>query len=165
MYYCKFHSPLGEMVATSDGENLTGLYFSQQKYFDSKILLNYIQQEDLNIFKKLKRYLNDYFIGKIVDNSNILIKLNGTEYQKMVWEILSHIPYGKTMSYKQIADIISKKTNKKPSARAVGRAVGHNPISIIVPCHRVISASGDLTGYAGGIDKKIALLKIEKILK
>lgn len=165
MYYFVYNSPLGEMIATSDGENLLGLYFSNQRYFNQAHIKGYVENDTLLIFKKVKNYLDAYFSGKIVDNVNIPIELEGTDFRKKVWEILKNIPYGKTISYKEIADIIAKQTHKRMSARAVGGAVGHNPISIIIPCHRVLGSNGKMTGYAGGIARKVKLLQIENILK
>lgn len=165
MYYFVYNSPLGEMIATSDGENLLGLYFSNQRYFNQADIKGYVEDDTLLIFKKVKNYLDAYFSGKIVDNVNIPIELEGTDFRKKVWEILKNIPYGKTISYKEIADIIAKHIHKRMSARAVGGAVGHNPISIIIPCHRVLGSNGKMTGYAGGIARKVKLLQIENILK
>ena len=164
MYYFVYNSPLGEMIAKSDGENLLGLYFSNQRYFNQTHIKGYVENDTLLIFKKVKNYLDDYFSGKIVDNINIPIELEGTDFRKKVWEILKNIPYGKTISYKEIADIIAKHTHKRMSARAVGGAVGHNPISIIIPCHRVLGSNGKMTGYAGGIARKVKLLQIQNIL-
>ena len=104
-----------------------------------------------------------YFKGE-KPNFMPLIRLEGTDFRKMIWEILQTIPYGKVISYGEIARKIAEKRKvPRVSAQAVGGAVGHNPISIIVPCHRVVGANGNLTGYGGGLDKKIALLKLEKV--
>ena len=157
MYYSTtYNSPLGEMLIVSDGESVCGVWFYGQKHFPS--LDNLIQDDNLAIFKKVKIWFDDYFDGK---NPKIDFKLkpDGTKFRLKVWKILSEIPYGETLTYGEIA----KKISHEMSAQAVGGAVGHNPIAILIPCHRVLGSNGKLTGYAAGIDKKIELLKIEKI--
>ncbi len=159
-YMCKYESPIGKIILVSDGENLTGLWFEGQKYF-----LNLITEQkcDLEIFKKTKKWLDIYFSGKKPEEE-IPINLYGTDFRVKVWNILKEIPYGNVITYGEIAKrLASEKGMKKMSAQAVGAAVSHNPISIIVPCHRVIGNNKNLTGYAGGIDKKIKLLEIEGI--
>jgi len=156
MYFSTdYDSPLGKMLIVSDGEAICGVWFYGQKHFPS---LELEVDDDLTIFKEVKMWLDDYFAGK---NPLINFKLNpkGTEFRVKVWKILSEIKYGETMTYGEIASRISPTM----SAQAVGGAVGHNPISILIPCHRVLGANGKLTGYAGGIDRKIELLKLEKI--
>jgi methylated-DNA-[protein]-cysteine S-methyltransferase len=136
---------------------LTGLWFDNQKYYpDQKP--EWADKSDYPLFKSLDAWLLDYFSGK---NPKIDFKLDprGTVFQKRVWEILLKIPYGKTSSYSALAKELA--AEKGSSARAVGGAVGHNPLSIVIPCHRVIGASGNITGYAGGIDKKRVLLQLE----
>ena len=159
MYYSTdYSSPIGEMLIVSDGEAVVGLWFYGQKYFRANIEKT-IQKDDLSIFDEVTRFLDDYFRGL---NPRIDFKLRpmGSEFRMNVWKILSEIPYGETMTYGEIASRISPMM----SAQAVGGAVGHNPISILIPCHRVLGAKGRLTGYAAGVDKKIELLKIEGIL-
>ena len=156
MYFStNYSSPLGEMLIVSDGEAICGVWFYGQKYFPS--LDNLIENNDLTIFKDVKNWFDDYFKG---NNPKINFKLMplGSEFRQKVWKILLEIPYGQTLTYGEIASRISSSM----SAQAVGGAVGHNPISIIIPCHRVLGANGKLTGYAGGLDKKIKLLKLEK---
>lgn len=157
MYATDYSSPIGDILIVSDGEAVCGVYFHGQKYFPSQDDL--IKNDDLTIFTIVKRWLDDYFNG---ENPKISFKLNpqGSWFRLKVWKILSEIPYGETRSYGDIAREISPTM----SAQAVGGAVGHNPISIIIPCHRVIGSNGKLTGYAGGLDRKIELLKLEKIL-
>jgi methylated-DNA-[protein]-cysteine S-methyltransferase len=159
MYYSNYISPIGEMLIASDGESLNGLWFYGQKHFKSTIDNDAIVNNDLDIFFHVKEWLDDYFNGK---NPEINFKLNprGSEFRQKVWQILSEIPYGETLTYGEIASKISPAM----SSQAVGGAVGANPISIVIPCHRVIGKNGRLTGYAAGIDKKIELLKIEGIL-
>ena len=159
-YLCKIDSVVGKLYITSDGSNITGLWIQGQKYFESTIH-DELKEADLPIFEKAKKWLDIYFKGK-EPKFNLALKPEGSEFRKDVWKILLNIPYGKTITYGEIANILGKKYKKKMSAQAVGGAVGHNPISIIIPCHRVIGANGSLTGYAGGIDKKIKLLELEK---
>ena len=156
MYSTSYDSPLGEMVIASDGESVCGVWFSDTK---SSISHDLIQNDDLDIFKRAKMWLDRYFNG---ENPKIdfELKAEGSEFRIKVWKILSEIPYGETLTYGEIAKMISPTM----SAQAVGGAVGHNPIAIMVPCHRVIGVNGKLTGYAGGIDKKIKLLELEKII-
>lgn len=161
-YFCKYNSPLGEIELLSDGQFLKKLSISGQISVLEKIE-EYNYKDNLEVFKKTKIWLDKYFLGE-EPKIKIPIKLEGTEFRKRVWKILLEIPYGKTITYKYIADYIAKERNiKKMSAQAVGGAVGHNPISIIVPCHRVIGSNGTLVGYSGGINIKDKLLKIEGI--
>ena len=159
-YMCKYNSEIGNIIIVSDGENLTGLWFEGQKYF-----LNLFDEheEELEIFEKTKKWLDIYFEGKQPDFS-IPVLFSSTEFRVKVWNILKEIPYGEVITYGDIAKRIAKEKGiKKMSAQAVGSAVSHNPISIIVPCHRVIGNNNNLTGYAGGLDKKKRLLELEGI--
>lgn len=159
MQYVDFYdSELGKIILTSDGCALTGLWFADGKYsyFESRY-----EERKLLVFKETKRWLDLYFLRK---NPSFIPKmhLTGSPFQLKVWEILKQIPYGKVMTYKEIAQMIAKEYGiPKMSAQAVGGAVGKNKISLIIPCHRVIGTNGSLTGYAGGVDKKSALLTIE----
>lgn len=160
-YTYSYDSILGTITLASDGEALTGLWFNGQKYFGGALLREY-EQKNLPVFEKTTRWLAIYFQGKNPDFTPPL-SLNASPFRKAVWDILLTIPYGQTMTYGEIADKIARQKGiAKLSAQAVGGAVGHNPISIIVPCHRVVGKNGNLTGYAGGIDKKIKLLELEK---
>ena len=157
-----FHyiSPLGGITLASDGEALTGLWFDGQKYFPHK-LISESNEAELPIFTQTCKWLDIYFSGKEPDFTPT-ISLNTTPFRKVVYDILLTIPYGQTMTYGEIARILAERQGvEHMSAQAVGSAVGHNPISIIIPCHRVVGADGSLTGYAGGLDKKTALLKLE----
>ena len=159
-YMCKYNSEIGNIIIVSDGENLTGLWVEGQKHF---LNLFEEQEEELEIFTKTKRWLDIYFSGKKPEFS-IPVIFSGTEFRVKVWNILKEIPYGEVITYGDIAKrLAEEKGIKKMSAQAVGAAVGHNPISIIVPCHRVIGNNNNLTGYAGGLDKKKRLLEIEGI--
>lgn len=154
MYSTSYDSPLGEMIIASDGKSICGVWFCGQKHFPS--VDGWIKNDDLPVFIKVKRWLDDYFSGL---NPEIDFKLNpsGSDFRLKVWKILLEIPYGETMTYGEIA----LKFSENMSAQAVGGAVGHNPISILIPCHRVVGAGGKLTGYAAGTDKKRELLKLE----
>lgn len=146
----------------SNGEALTGLWFDGQKYFGDT-LQRECEAKELPIFEKTKRWMDIYFQGKVPDFTPLLF-LESTPFRKAVWEILLTIPYGKIMTYGEIAERIAKQRGlSRMSAQAVGGAVGHNPISLIVPCHRVLGANGSLTGYAGGIERKEKLLMLENI--
>lgn len=165
-YTYHYISPLGGITLSSDGEALTGLWFDRQKYF-AQTLDKENMASELLIFTQTVKWLDIYFSGNAPDFTPP-INLRTTDFRKAVCEIMLTIPYGQTMTYGEIADVVAKQKNlTKMSAQAVGGAVGHNPISIIIPCHRVIGANGGMTGYAGGIDKKIKLLKLEmaEILK
>ena len=155
MYVTDYSSPIGEMLIVSDGEAIFRVSFKGQRHLPSSE--NLIKKDDLAIFDKVKRWFDDYFDGL---NPKIDFKLNphGSEFRLNVWRILLEVPYGKTVTYGEIASRLSQTM----SAQAVGGAVGHNPIAILIPCHRVVGADGRLTGYAGGIDKKRSLLKLEK---
>lgn len=157
MYYTTYASPIGEMLIAGDGESICRVSFCGQKHLPS--FDDFIRNDDLTIFKDVKKWFDDYFSGL---NPKINFKLNpqGTEFRLKVWRILSGISYGETLTYGEIASMISETM----SAQAVGGAVGHNPIAIMIPCHRVLGANGKLTGYAAGLDKKIELLKLEKIM-
>lgn len=160
IYKYNYASPLGAITFASSGESLMGLWFDGQKYFPNDLLSEGTETE-LPIFRQTANWLNTYFSGKVPDFTP-LISLNTTPFCKAVCEIILTIPYGQTMTYGEIANVIADKRGiKRMSAQAVGNAVGHNPISIIIPCHRVVGANGSLVGYAGGLDKKIRLLKLE----
>ena len=159
MYYStNYESPLGEMLIVSDGETICGVWFYGQKHFKSTVVGKTIHDDGLSIFKKAKQWFEDYFNGKN-PQINFQLKPEGSKFRQKVWKILSEIPYGETLTYGEIASKISPNM----SAQAVGGAVGRNPISILIPCHRVLGSDRKLTGYAAGLDKKIELLKIENI--
>lgn len=163
-YTATYNSPIGGILLAANGVELTGLWFEGQKYFALYLDKNH-EEKDLPVFEETKRWLDIYFSGKEPD-FKLPICFKGTNFQNEVWEILYSIPYGKTMTYGEIANLLAKKRGLiHMSAQAVGGAVARNEISIIVPCHRVIGSNGSLTGYAGGIDKKIRLLKLEGALR
>ena len=163
IYISKYKSKLGNITLASDGINLTGLWFDGQKYFLASVEKE-IEEKNLEIFDKAKLWLDKYFSGEKVSPNELRLKPEGTDFRRKIWKILCEIPYGKTTTYGQIAKILAQRDNKKSySAQAIGGAVGHNPISIIIPCHRVIGVNGNLTGYAGGLEKKKKLLEIERM--
>ena len=157
---CSYNSPIGNMLIAADEIGLTGLWFEGQKYFANTLPDEHISQET-EILVETKKWLDVYFSGEEPKFTPPLHP-EGSTFRQAVWQILLQIPYGKTVTYGQIASKIAE-MKKLPhmSAQAVGGAVGHNEISIIIPCHRVVGTNGSLTGYAGGIDKKISLLELE----
>lgn len=159
-YVCTFESPLGSLLMESDGEALVGLWFEEKRYFPNTIE----EKERLPVFQETKKWLDIYFQGREPDFMPKL-RLSGTEFRMEIWQMLLQIPYGKTVTYGDLAKAIAKKRKRKRmSAQAVGGAVGHNPISILVPCHRVMGAGNNLVGYGGGLHNKIALLQLERAL-
>lgn len=146
----------------SDGEALVRLDFEGSRFYDFSFVESG-EEKELPVFVQTKKWLDLYFAGERPDFLPAIAP-EGSEFQRKVWEILLQIPYGKAMSYGEIAERMAKEQGiKKMSAQAVGGAVGRNPISLLVPCHRVIGKDGKMVGYGGGLDRKIALLKIEGI--
>lgn len=165
-YTYHYNSPLGGITLASDGKALTGLWFDGQKYFGSTLTEEYVQehaQEKSPIFEQAEKWLALYFGGQEPGFTPPL-SMQTTPFRKAVWEIMLRIPFGQTMTYGEIAkEIAEQRGLERMSAHAVGGAVSHNPISLIIPCHRVVGANGSLTGYAGGIDRKVQLLTLEKV--
>jgi len=162
-YTTKYKSPTGQLTIASDGTNLTGLWMDGQKYFEATLDGEGRANDKLEVFTKTRKWLDDYFAGKNPDVKKLPLAPKGSEFRQNVWKILLAIPYGQLITYGDIAKNLEQSSGKKASAQAVGGAVGHNPIGIIIPCHRVVGSGGSLTGYAGGIDKKIQLLELEKV--
>jgi methylated-DNA-[protein]-cysteine S-methyltransferase len=176
MYYCKIEGPLGQMIAASGScagqsedspPGLCGLWFQGQKYFPADFS-GWTSKPGYGPFPALREWLASYFAGKNppfekCGKAYFALSPEGTAFRKSVWKELQKIPYGKTASYGEIAAKLGKKGSGW-HARSVGGAVGHNPISIIIPCHRIVGADGSLTGYAGGLDRKRALLELEGAL-
>ena len=154
-YTCHYDSPLGGITLASDGEALTGLWFDGQKYFADTLDTEHAEKR-LPVFDEAVRWLDLYFGGEVPDFTPRL-NPRGSAFRRRVWDALLAIPYGHTTTYGEIA----KKLGCK-SAQAVGGAVGRNPVSLLIPCHRVLGADGSLTGYAGGVDKKRSLLELEQ---
>ena len=163
-YKTNYASPIGGLTLGSDGQSIVGLWMNGQKYFGDTIKEEMHPNDDLLVFQKAKKWLDEYFQGKKPQISELPLAPIGGEFRQMVWKILCEIPYGKVITYGDIAQKIAEQRGlAKMSAQAVGGAVGHNPISLIIPCHRVVGTNGSLTGYSGGLDKKIKLLKLEGI--
>ena len=156
-YIHHYASPLGGITLTSDGESLTGLWFGGQKCFPRRIISESTEAE-LPVFTQTVKWLDIYFSGNAPDFTPPL-NPQTTPFRRAVYEILLTIPFGQTVTYGGIAE---QKGIARMSAQAVGGAVGHNPIAVIIPCHRVLGADGSLTGYAGGLDRKAALLRLEQ---
>jgi methylated-DNA-[protein]-cysteine S-methyltransferase len=159
-YIQKFNSPVGILTLASDGTNISGLWIEGQKYF-ARSLEKEASEKQLPVFADAKKWLDIYFSGKEPDFMLPLLP-KGTLFQKSIWNILRTISYGETSSYGELARKFESLNNgKKTAARAVGGAVGRNPISILIPCHRILGKDGGLTGYAGGVDVKEKLLLLE----
>lgn len=159
-YITQYQSPLGRILLAADEAGLTGLWFHGQKYYANGLLPEATECM-LPIFEETKRWLTVYFSGQEPDFTPPLHAI-GSAFRVAVWEILQQIPYGETTTYGEIArQIAAGRGCSGLSAQAVGSAVGHNPISILIPCHRVVGANGSLTGYAGGLERKHKLLTLE----
>ena len=159
-YTSVYSSELGDILLAADEIGLTGLWFFGQSYFADTLPAEQIAQET-PILAQAKEWLDEYFSGKEPDFTPPLHPI-GSPFRQAVWKLLLQIPYGQTTTYGEIARQLEKLQNRPHmSAQAVGGAVGHNGISIIIPCHRVVGTKGSLTGYAGGLDKKMALLELE----
>ena len=162
VYTQKYASPVGDMLLAADGIGLTGVWFDGEKFFADNLPAEHAERETPTL-AAAKRWLDIYFAGKEPDFTPPLHPV-GSPFRLKVWDILLQIPYGQTVTYGWIArELAAREGLARMSAQAVGGAVGHNEISIIIPCHRVVGTSGSLTGYAGGLDKKIALLKTEHV--
>ena len=156
-----YDSPLGGILLAADETGLTGLWFEGQKYFGRGLPAKRTEGETPAL-SETRRWLDVYFAGGAPDFTPPLHPA-GTDFRRAVWEILLQIPYGRTMTYGEIARCVAEKRGlPSMSAQAVGGAVGHNPISLVIPCHRVVGTNGSLTGYAGGIDRKMKLLEMER---
>ena len=157
----KIETPLGTIIASSDGQSLTGLWFAGQKY-ECAFVEDTVWDDSLPFWKNVKQALEDYFQG--VDDVTSAVPISfvgGTAFQKAVWDVLTEIPYQTVWTYKDVAERVGEKLGRKTSSRAVGTAIGRNPVSLFVPCHRVVATTGALTGYAGGVERKRALLTLE----
>jgi len=162
-YTSEYMSPVGKMLLASDSEGVIGIWYDNEKYYADTLEAGAAEQETPAI-AEAKRWLDVYFSGKAPDFTPPLHMI-GTDFQRLVWKKLLEIPFGQTTTYGTLAGEIAAERGFPSAPRAVGSAVGHNHINIIVPCHRVIGADGSLTGYAGGLDIKRALLRHEKVLK
>lgn len=161
MYYSTtYKAPTGKITLASDGKNLIGLWNGNHKY----IYKGMETKDTLLIFKDTKKWLDRYFAGKKPSFKELPLAPVGSEFRQSVWRILCDIPYGEVVTYGDIAKRMAKQKNIiKMSSQAIGGAVGHNPISILIPCHRVVGSNGSLTGYGGGIKIKVGLLELEGV--
>ena len=164
LFKSKYSSPLGTILILVDNSSVLGLWFEDQKYYGASYSLEEAVFQENQVVKKAKEWLNDYFDGRKPALEHLTLAPKVTDFRQKVLSILQTIPYGQTITYQQILDKLKENYGENVgSARAVGGAVGHNPISIIIPCHRVIGSDGSLTGYAGGIERKIKLLTLEGV--
>ncbi|HPX92578.1 MAG TPA: methylated-DNA--[protein]-cysteine S-methyltransferase [Bacillota bacterium] len=163
LYQSVYDSPLGKLVAFSDGQALTGLWFEGQKYYGAGLEGDPVISDQLPVLMQAVSWLDRYFAGAKPQPEELLLDPRGSSFRQAVWKILLGIPYGETMTYGAIASLIARDRGlERMSSRAVGGAVGHNPISIVIPCHRVIGWDGSLTGFGGGLSRKAWLLEHER---
>ena len=156
-------TPLGRVMLAAKGDALAGLWIEGQKYFADGLKGEAWEQDDFPVFVQAKEWLDRYFAGEKPRISELKLEPAGSEFRKAVWEALCQIPYGEVVTYGELAQKMAVLHNReRMSAQAVGGAVGHNEVSIIIPCHRVVGTGGSLTGYAGGMEKKVALLELER---
>ena len=159
-YTATYQSPMGEILLAADETGLTGLWFMGAKYFAEGLAPQH-REEDTSVLKITGKWLDIYFSGREPDFMPPL-HLVGSPFRLSVWKLLQQIPYGETVTYGQLAEMVARERGlAHMSAQAIGGAVGHNRISVIIPCHRVVGSDGSLTGYAGGVDKKKKLLVLE----
>ena len=165
MYYCyTYHSPVGKLTLASDEKSIVGLWLDEQRYYMDVLDGKIYQEKETEVIRLAKNWLDRYFNGEKPEINELPIEFIGSDFRIQVWKILSEIPYGKVVTYGDIAkQIAARKGIPKMSAQAVGGAVGRNPISIIIPCHRVVGADGSLTGYSGGVKVKTKLLELEGV--
>ncbi len=165
IYTTHYESPVGRILIAEKNGSLAGLWIEGQKYFLASFQEDMIEKDDTATLIQTKRWLDRYFAGEQPSVKELKLAPAGSDFRKAVWQILCEIPYGQTLTYGEIAQkLAEKKGLQKMSAQAVGGAVAHNPISIIIPCHRVVGTNGSLTGYAGGVEKKQKLLELEGVV-
>lgn len=165
-YYTQYETPIiGSLTLASDGEGLVGCWFDNDRYFGIGVEGRMERRDNLPVFDQARAWLDRYFAGEAPNPRELPLKARATEFQMRVREAMLDIPYGQTTTYGAIAKRIEAETGRRQSARAVGGAVGHNPLCLIVPCHRVVGANDSLTGFGGGIDMKVTLLEHEGALK
>ena len=169
MYYTTdYNTPIGRLTLAADnhGDAITGAWFEEQKYFGGTAGHDLIEKDDLKVFEAAKSWLDRYFNGNKPSPAELPLAPCGSEFRQMVWQLLCEIPYGEVTTYGRLAAEFARRTGReRMSAQAIGGAVGHNPISVIIPCHRVIGTDGSLTGYAGGIELKKRLLIHEDVME
>lgn len=162
LYRTEYPSPLGNLTLAGDGRGLAGLWLEGQKYFGGTVSGELVPGDELPVFDDARAWLDRYFAGERPDPLEVPLAPQGGPFRQTVWALLREIPYGETTTYGRLAQEAAKRLGRETmSAQAVGGAVGHNPISILIPCHRVVGSGGSLTGYAGGIEKKLWLLRHE----
>lgn len=163
-YRTEYQSPMGKITIYSDGVNITALDMEKHRYGFDTSKCQVTEKDDLEVLAQAKDWLDRYFRGEEPGADELPLAPAGSEFRQRVWKSLCAIPYGEVVTYGDIAkEIAAEKGLTKMSAQAVGGAVGHNPISIIIPCHRVVGTNGSLTGYGGGIENKVKLLELEKV--
>ena len=162
MAVCEYSSPLGTMLLASENGMLAGTWFENAKYFAAGLNDACVDPNDPTL-QQAKCWLDAYFAGRRPDPHALALRLSGSKFRQAVLQLLLEIPYGKTVTYGQLAARLAGQTGKRVSAQAVGGAVGHNPISVVIPCHRVLGADGGLTSYAGGLERKQTLLQLEML--
>lgn len=158
----QYASPLGGLILLSDERGLLGLWFEDQKYLGAGYDLATIPEKTSTVAGQLVTWLDEYFKGNAPSSDTLPLNPQVTAYRQRVLQVLRQVPYGQTITYRELAQRLSAQ-GATTSPRAIGGAVGHNPLSIVIPCHRVVGSDGSLTGYAGGIERKIALLKLEGV--
>ena len=161
LFFTGYTSPIGQIMLGSDGQALTGLWFQGQKYFPAEPME---RRDELALFAAVRTWLDGYFAGGRPDPRSLPLAPAGSGFRRLIWQLLLDIPYGEAATYGALADRAARRMGlASMSAQAVGGAVGHNPISIVIPCHRVLGADGALTGYAGGLERKRWLLTHEGV--
>ncbi len=164
VYTTYYNSPIGRLLLAEKNGALIGVWMEGQKYYLGSLRDKTEENPQSPTLQQTVKWLDRYFDKKKPKNNELKISPIGSEFRKEIWNILCEIPYGKTITYGEISQKIANRRGiKKMSAQAIGGAVGHNPISIIIPCHRVVGTNGNLTGYAGGIEKKLKLLTHEGV--
>ena len=164
LFSMHYDSPVGRLMLGAGDKGLLGLWMEGQKYFGDSVDGEFVERPDAPVLTAARQWLDAYFAGQKPPLADLALTPTGGEFRQGVWKILREIPYGECITYGEIARTMATRMHKKTmSSQAVGGAVGHNPISIIIPCHRVVGSNRSLTGYAGGIDKKIQLLELEGV--
>ncbi len=162
MYVTEYQTPIiGKLILASEGEGLRDCYFEHDRYFSREVSENGKRDDALAAFAPVREWLDRYFAGEKPSPRELLLMPQGTDFQMRVRQAMIDIPYGQLSTYGRIAASIEESTGKRSSARAVGGAVGHNPLCLIVPCHRVVGSNGSLTGFGGGLETKVKLLEHE----
>lgn len=163
MFKNTYHSPLGEITILSDDQYIRGLWFMGQEYYGAGYDLGQVSVGQPQPITTARQWLTDYFAGKNPDPQQVPLAPETTVFRQKIYQVLRKVPYGRTITYKELSDVLQVGSpTKKNKARAVGNAVGHNPILLLIPCHRVLGSDGSLTGYAAGLERKKVLLRLEK---